>query len=134
MSLSGQPKIGRLVQLHQVLDKRTRERIGFVETMKYDNGQSLMWIKDKERVLKLGYITPSNQGYRYTWHAGKRSDKPEFIGADTVTFNARKILSYDSPAELAPITLQQLADELRSEIKDAEAASKPAAADSEDEE
>lgn len=109
------PKFGRIVTLYEVLDQDTRERVGYVELTRYDSGQDIYWVRDKNRRdAKLGYILTNNMGYRYVSHAGRRSPNPEFIGADTISANARRILGYDHPVELQETSLEALARAIQS--------------------
>ena len=107
------PRFGRVVTLYEVLDQDTRERVGYVELTRYDNGQNIYWVRDTDRREKLGYILTNNKGYRYVWHVGKRAAEPEFIGADTISANARRILRHGRPVELQEKSLRELAREIQ---------------------
>jgi hypothetical protein len=107
------PRFGRIVAIYEALDQDTRERVGYVELTRYDNGQDIYWVRGKDRSEKLGYILTNNKGYRYVWHAGQRAQDPEFIGADTISANTRRILRHGRPVELQETSLRALARELQ---------------------
>jgi|GEM_PF-6233741 len=105
------PRFGHIVSIRQVVDKKTRERLGFIEEFRYDSGQVLFWVRTADRTERMGYITPANQAFKYVWRVGQRDEEAEFIGADTLSSNARRILGYDRPVALEPISLTALAAE-----------------------
>jgi len=105
------PKFERAKALYEVRDETTGKRVGFVEKTTYDDGRVIYWVTGPDRNIKLGYMTSNNNGYKYDWVAGKRSEKPDFIGADTFQANARRILDYGSPVKLVEISWDDLLKE-----------------------
>ena len=101
-------QLGRVDRLWQVLDAKSRERIGFVEKTVYDKGLMLYLVRGPERGASLGYVQPNNVAYRYVWIGGQRSQEHENLGADTITAGARKILVYDRPVVLEETSLEAL--------------------------
>lgn len=107
------PKLGRAKALYEVRDEKSGARIGFVEKTTYDDGRVIYWVTGPDRGVRLGYMLPNNNGYRYDWVGGQRSEEPQFLGADTFQANSRKILGYGSP-----VTLREIAwEELRKEVE-----------------
>jgi len=113
------PRFGHIISIHQVVDKKTRKRLGFIEEFRYDTGQVLFWVRNVDRTERMGYITPANRAYKYVWRVGQRDEQAEFIGADTISSNARRILGYDQPVALEPITLEALAEETAAKTRSA---------------
>ncbi len=105
------PKVEREKALYEVLDEKTGARVGFVEKTTYDDGRVVYWVTGRDRGVKLGYMLPNNNGFRYEWVAGVRSQEPEPIGADTFQSNARRILGYKSPVKLHEISWEDLRKE-----------------------
>jgi hypothetical protein len=105
------PKFERAKALYEVLDEKTGARVGFVEKTTYDDGKVVYWVKGPDRKVTYGYMTTNNQGYKYDWIAGERTETPESIGADTYRANARRILGYKSPVKLREISWEDLLKE-----------------------
>lgn len=106
------PTVGRVESVWEVLDKDTRERVGFVERYRYDDGRMIYWVKSTSRRVKRGYITPNNNAYQYVWIAGQRTEKTRYLGADTIVANSRRILGHDRPVVLEKTSLDALLAEL----------------------
>jgi hypothetical protein len=106
------PEIGLVESIYQVLDKKSRERVGFVDKTSYDSGRLIYWVYGPDRKEKLGYVLPNNSAYRFVWHAGYRDPEAQSIGADKMSFNVRRILDYDKVVDLEPIDQEELADEM----------------------
>jgi len=101
-------QVGRVERLWQVLDKETRERVGFVEKTVYDKGATLYIVRGPDRGRSLGYVLPNNVAYRYVYIGGKRTDEHENLGADTITAGTRRVLGYDQPVQLEESSLEAL--------------------------
>lgn len=108
------PRVGRVSERWEVVDKADGTRVGFVEKTVYDDGRWFYWVVDKDDFdVKYGYILGNNSAYKYPMHAGRRASEAESIGADTISSNARRILGYERPVELRRSSLQAQMDELR---------------------
>ncbi|MFI5401562.1 MAG: hypothetical protein ACHQ1G_01400 [Planctomycetota bacterium] len=113
------PSFQRAKALYEVLDEKTEARVGFVEKTTYDDGRVIYWVTGPDRDVKYGYMLPNNNGYKYDWVAGVRSQEAESIGADTFHSNARRILGYKSPVKLHEIAWKDLLKEYEAPPADA---------------
>ena len=117
-------QLGRIEKIYQVLDKETRQRVGFLEKTRYDKGAVLYMVRGTDRGVSKGYVLPNNVAFRYVFIDGRRTQGHDNLGADTINANARKILGYDRPVELEQTSIEALAAEL--EARKAESATQPA--------
>ena len=115
------PAIGRTTDWFEVRDTYDRERLGFVKTVKYSNGQVLKWVLDPEREDQLGYITAEGMAVKLVWSPGATRAVHEELGIDTVTVGTRKILGYGDDVILHRTTMKALADELMDSWKKGDA-------------
>jgi hypothetical protein len=105
------PKFEKTKVVYEVLDESTRARLGFVEKTTYGDGRVIYWVTGTDRSVRLGYMLPNNDGYKYQWVAGKRTDDPIKLGADTYEANARRILDHKTPVVFQEISLEKLLKE-----------------------
>ena len=106
------PEIGLVESIHQVLDQKSRERVGFVDKTSYDSGRIIYWVYGPDRTEKMGYVLPNNSAYRFVWHGEHRDPEAHPVGADVMSFNVRRILDYGKVVDLVPIDQEQLAEEM----------------------
>ena len=116
------PATGKTTEWFEVRDTYDRERLGFVKTVQYSNGQVLKWVLDPEREDQLGYITAEGMAVKLVWSPGATRAVHKQLGIDTVTVGARKILDYGDDVVLHRTTMQALADELMDSWKKDDAA------------
>ncbi len=93
--------------VYEVRDKSSQARIGLVRKRIHGDGQVVFWVNDNNGETR-GFILENNRAYKYEWTVGRRSTDPVFIGADTITAGARKVLDYERPVMLEPTTLRAL--------------------------
>lgn len=105
-------KFGRIVALYDIIDRQTLELVGYLEKYRYHTGDEIYWVKPIDREMNLGYITADNRAFKYVTHAGQRAPKAEFIGADRISTNARRISGHDRPVKIVEISLQDYADRI----------------------
>ncbi len=115
------PATGKTTEWFEVRDTYDRERLGFVKTVKYSNGQVLKWVLDPEREDQLGYITAEGMAVKLVWSPGATRAVHEELGIDTVTVGTRKILGYGDDVILHRTTMKALADELMDSWKKGDA-------------
>jgi hypothetical protein len=106
------PRVGLVVKMYEGLDLKSRVRVGFVEKTKYDRGDVIYWVTGPDHREKVGYVLPNNQAYKYVWEVGKRRAEPEFLGADVMTYQVRRILDYDKTVAMEPIDQEEVARQL----------------------
>jgi len=106
------PRLGLVETVYQVLDQKTRERLGYVDRTKYDTGHVIYWVLGSDRGEKLGYVLPNNRAYKYVWEVGVRRPEPEFLGADVMSYQVRRILGYDKTVVLEEIEMEAIAEHL----------------------
>ncbi len=116
------PATGKTTEWFEVRDTYDKERLGFVKTVQYSNGQVLKWVLDPEREDQLGYITAEGMAVKLVWSPGATRAVHEQLGIDTVTVGARKILAYGDDVVLHRTTMRALADELMDSWKKDDAA------------
>jgi hypothetical protein len=106
------PVFGRMTEISEVLDSRTRQRVGFLERCSYEDGRVIYWVSGPARDERLGFILATGRAYRYVWYAGRRSPEPEDLGADVREVGARRILGHEHTVVFQPTSLEKLKGEL----------------------
>lgn len=107
----GTPQTGIVDAVHEVRDKASKERIGLVKKIRYGKSGTIYWVYDRDGERR-GYVLSNNRAYVYDWHAGQRSQDARFLGADTITSGARRILGHERPVVLEETSLEALVAEM----------------------
>jgi len=88
--------------IYEIRDSDTNEKVGMIFTRDHGNKKLISWVHNAKGT-RCGYITPDNRAFMYRKVMGKREDKAESIGADTMSANARRIIGYGRPVDLQKI-------------------------------
>lgn len=110
MSAQSTAETGLLDAVYEIRDKDSGKRVGLLKKRRYADSRIVYWVEDLEGERR-GYILENNRAYAYDWHVGRRTEEARFIGADTISAGARRVLGYDQPVTLEATTLQALAAE-----------------------
>jgi len=106
---------GGLAPLQAIYEIRERDgdaKVGMVYKRDHDAGRSIYWVYDA-RGNRRGFVTEENRGYSYDWTMGKRSDKAEFIGSDTLNALARRIIGHARAVRLREIDIEAWASAVK---------------------
>ncbi|MGH7163402.1 MAG: hypothetical protein ACREID_07945 [Planctomycetota bacterium] len=122
----GRAEVGRQEAIHVVVDQKSRERVGFIETWKYDSGRILHWVYGLDRAERLGYLLENGRAYRFRWEVGATERKAEDLGVDTFAFGVRRILQHGAPVDCVETSEKSLGEELLESQKPKPAAAPPA--------
>lgn len=90
----------------EIRDSDTNEKVGMIFTRNHGinvgDQKLISWVHNANGT-RCGYITPDNSAFMYRKVMGRREDKAESIGADTMSANARRIIGYGRPVDLHKI-------------------------------
>lgn len=117
------PEIGVIETLYQVLDEKSRDRVGFVQKMKYDSGRILYWIYGPTYRGKQGYMLTNNIAFKYAWVNGKRVEQK--LSADTINAQVRRVLGYGYQVVLEEIDQREVAKQQLGDRYKKDSAKKP---------
>ncbi|MEE8104925.1 MAG: hypothetical protein V3T86_05270 [Planctomycetota bacterium] len=120
----------RTLQIYEVVDEMSRQRLGYVEKKAYGSGRILYWVYGVKRANKLGYVEENGRAYRYQWDRALRKMTEKEFPADSHAIGVRRILDHTANVAMVPRTERELIEALER----AENASKKAAAGSAEEE
>lgn len=88
--------------IYEIRDSDTKDKVGMIFVRDHGDGKLISWVHNLKGT-RCGYVTADNSAFMYRKVMGKREDKPESIGADTLSANARRIISYGRPVDLNEI-------------------------------
>ena len=94
---------GRVV--HEGTFKDGEKKVGMVYKRDHGEGRSIFWVYDLKGDRR-GFVTPDNRAFAYEHVLGTRSDKASFIGSDTISASARKVIGHDRPVNLVEIDIE----------------------------
>lgn len=121
----------RTLQIFEVVDAKSRERLGYVEKKQYGSGRILYWVYGVKRAIKLGYVEENGRAYRYEWDRALRKDTEKEFPADSHAIGVRRILDHTASVAMVPRTERELLESLE---RAANANKKSAAGSAEEEE
>ena len=98
-----------LLAVFEIREQDGGKLVGTIYKRDHRNGRVVYWVDDSKDTRR-GYITADNRAYAYTFTMGRRSDKAEFIGDDTRTANARRVIGHDRAVTLVELTPQAWAE------------------------
>jgi len=116
----------RTLQIFEVVDAKSRQRLGYVEKKQYGSGRVLYWVYGVKRASKLGYLEENGRAYRYVWDRALRTTTEQEFPADSHAIGVRRILDHTADVAMVPRTERELIEALER----AQNASKKAAAGS----
>jgi hypothetical protein len=107
------PEIEAVVEsLLEVVDERSRQRVGFIEKTSYDSGRIVYWVYGPKYREKMGYLLSNNRAVAFEWHAGERTKREIEYPADTMKSNVRRVLRYTDSIALVEVSQEAIAREL----------------------
>ena len=89
---------------YEIREKDGGAQVGTVYKRDHGHGRVLYWVNDSKG-KRRGYVTTNNRAFAYEYAMGERSKKAYFIGADTITASARKVIGHSKPVLLKQIDL-----------------------------
>ena len=98
-----------LLSVYEIREQDGGKQVGAIYKRDHRDGRVVFWVDDANGTRR-GYITTSNRAYAYTFTMGKRSDTAEFIGEDTRSASARRVLGHDRAVVLVELTPEQWAE------------------------
>ena len=96
----------------EIRDDETRAQVGTIFQRDHGNGRLVYWVHDMSGT-RQGYITDSNDAFKYHYVMGKRDGPATALGADTMAANARRIIGYGRPVKLEEIGFEAWVEKTR---------------------
>ena len=112
---STEPELGRIAQLYDVLDEKSRKRLGYMEKVRYNSGRVLYWVYGPRRAEKLGYIQEGGRAFRIELKIEGGTDHVD-LGADSHSVGARRILEAGAPVVLVTIDEREYFSRVREQL------------------
>ncbi len=112
---STEPELGRIAKLYDVLDEKSRTRLGYMEKVKYDSGRVLNWVYGPRREEKLGYIQDNGRAFRIEFKVEGGTEHVD-LGADSHSVGARRILDASAPVVLVTINEKEYFSRVREQL------------------
>jgi len=112
---STEPELGRIAKLYDVLDEKSRKRLGYMERVKYGSGRVLNWVYGPRREEKLGYIQDNGRAFRIELKIEGGTEHVD-LGADSHSVGARRILDASAPVVLVTIDEKEYFSRVRERL------------------
>ena len=107
--LAAQSAGAPLQAIYEIREVDGNAKVGTVYKRDHGEGRSIYWVYDAKG-SRRGFVTPDNRAFAYEYVLGKRSDKAVFIGSDTITASARKVLGHERSVNLVEIDIETWAN------------------------
>jgi len=93
-----------LMAVYEVREQDGGAQVGTLYKRNHGHGRILYWVHDGGGTRR-GYITMDNRAYAYEYALGQRSQQAYFIGDDTISASARKVIGHNRAVRLEEIDL-----------------------------